>query len=307
MASPSPLRLLYTITLLFLYSILSAPVSALAVETSPKRPIYAIAHRVLQPSSVTAALDHGANALEIDLTAWNFEWWADHDGKLWSSGSMAIELFRDIARKHQASTGGGISFVWLDIKNPDYCASGRACSIEGLQKIVREVLEPVGIRALYGFFGTEESRGFKVVRDSLNHNEAIVLSGSTGEVLEMYEDDAPLLEARKRVMDYGGVRVSEDFGTCDEDDGTCTELRRGGNARDRGELGRIMGWTTGQGDTEEVDKMLGVAGVDGIIYGFPEAEYADEPGARAAFRDIEGFVDSHSETHCMATRDDHPW
>lgn len=277
-------------------------------QSDDRKPIYAIAHRVLRPESVTAAIEHGANALEVDLTAWHFEWWADHDGKLWSSGSMARELFQFIAQQQQ--NGGNIAFVWLDIKNPDYCENTRRCSIEGLQSLVREILEPVGLRALYGFFETEDSRGYRVVRDSLNENEAVCLSGKTNDVLDFYDSTAGSVPAAQRVMDYGNTDLGKGFGNCHgegDNANTCTELRKGSEASTNGKLGKVMGWTSGQDDTQQVDKMLGEAGVDGIIYGFPSAEYEDEPATRAAFQDIMDFVNSHSDTHRMANRDDAPW
>ncbi|RJE18155.1 phospholipase d [Aspergillus sclerotialis] len=295
-------HILYTIALLNLPSVSLAK----AAEVDTKRPIYAIAHRVLTPEEVTYALSHGANALEVDLTAWFYRWWADHDGKLWSAGSSAEELFEHIAA--QRRTGQNIAFVWLDIKNPDYCREGTGCSIEGLRDLVRETLEPVGVRALYGFFETEDSRGYGVIRDSMNENEAVCLSGTADRVMELYKSTGTSIPAKQMIMDYGGGELEKGFGQCPGDSGdTCTELWKGSKNRDDGKLGKIFGWTSREDDTEFVDKMLGEASVDGIIYGFPNDEYKDDSGPRAAGQDIIEFVRSHSDTHRMATRNDPPW
>lgn len=271
-----------------------------------RRPIYAIAHRVLTPSAVRAAISHGANALEIDLTAWNFEWWADHDGKICSAGAMARELFQYIAKQRQ--NGENVLFVWLDIKNPDYCGRGRWCSIEGLRMMVRDILEPVNVRVLYGFFETANSRGYRVIRECLDANEAICLSGETDEVLQLYETTGESISVSQRIMDYGGVNLAEDFGNCHEEDHfTCTELRQGSQARDHGRLGKVMGWTSDDGDTQWVHKLLGEAEVDGIIYDLQRSGYKDTAETRDAYQDIAAFVDSHSDTLRMAGKNDVPW
>lgn len=279
--------------------------SAEETQHETKRPIYAIAHRVLNPSGVTAALSHGANALEIDLTAWNFQWWADHDSTFGNEKASAIELFEFVAQKRQS--GQNIAFVWLDIKNPDSCGTLWPCSMEGLRELVRRTLEPAGVRALYGFFESENSHGYKVIRDSLNTNEAICLSGPAGKVLDLYNTTAKGIPAKQRIMDYGGTQLGKGFGNCQRKVGTCSELRRGSEDRDRGELGKVFGWTSGEGDTGLVSKLLGESRVDGIIYGFQSAEYKDEFGPRAASQDIIDFVNSHPDTHRMAGINDAPW
>ncbi|KAL4918914.1 hypothetical protein BDW62DRAFT_217368 [Aspergillus aurantiobrunneus] len=273
---------------------------------TPLHPLYAIAHRVLRPEAVTAALSHGANALEVDLTASNSDWWADHDGKANSAGTTARELFEFIASERRR--GGNIGFVWLDIKNPDHCEEeedGR-CSIEGLRDMVRETLEPAGVRALYGFYQTEDSRGFEVMSESHNANEAIALSGEASEVLGMYSyTDIP---ARQRVMDYGYPQMEAGFGTCHElSYCTCSELRHGREAREKGQLGKVFGWTSTEGDLERVGALLGVARVDGIIYGFQGRDYADDLVVRRAFHEISYFVNTHTDSHRLATVDDVPW
>ncbi|KAE8156222.1 hypothetical protein BDV40DRAFT_306295 [Aspergillus tamarii] len=271
----------------------------LVVASSAQRPIYAIAHRVLRKEAVTAALSHGANALEVDLTAWYFDWWADHDGKLFSAGSTARELFQFIAQQRWINNYN-ISFVWLDIKNPDFCRRNRRCSIEALRDLARETLEPAGIRVLYGFFQTAESRGFKVIRDSLNPNEAIVLSGETNTILHLYNSTGSGIPVQQMAMDFGDswLRKGVDL---------YPELRYGSWKRDQGKLGKVFSWTSAQGDTEMVRYLLREAGIDGLIYGYQTDEYNDKSGPKSALKDIVDFVETHSNTHRMATEDDAPW
>lgn len=279
---------------------------------TPQQPTYAIAHRVLRPSAVTAALSHGANALEVDLTAWDSGWWADHSGSADSAGATAHELFSFIA--NERAHGQNIIFVWLDIKNPNYCDGEEdeenECSIEALRDLVRDTLEPVGVRALYGFYQTEDSRGFEVMSETLNDNEAICLSGDAGEVMLLYEEFTSDLSVgpAQRVMDYGWPQLEYEFGNCHElEYYTCSGLRHGRDARNQGQLGLVMGWTSTAGDKERVGMMLGWAGVDGIIYGFQEEDYADADVPREALNDIVSFVEAHGEDRRMATVEDSPW
>ncbi|THC92432.1 hypothetical protein EYZ11_008098 [Aspergillus tanneri] len=88
-----------------------------------------------------------------------FKCWADHGAKPGSVGSIAHEIFEFIAQKDRE--GARITFVWLDNKNPCFCAPGWGCSIEALRYLARETLQtrqPVGMRALYGFYGVESSQ-----------------------------------------------------------------------------------------------------------------------------------------------------
>ncbi|KAE8153388.1 hypothetical protein BDV25DRAFT_169051 [Aspergillus avenaceus] len=270
-----------------------------AIAISTQRPIFAIAHKVLRKEGVLAASAHGANALEVDLTAWYHEWWADHDGKPFSAGASARDLFHSIAEQRLSNTLN-ISFIWLDIKNPDFCAEGKACSIEGLRDLARETLEPAGIRVLYGFFQTAASRGYKVIRDTLNANEAIALSGETTEILYLYNATGGGVSARQRVMDFGDVWLSQGVDVY-------PQLRYGSWMRDQGALGKVFSWTSSERDTGMVRYLLREAGVDGFIYGYPMDEYRDADAPRAALKDIVEIVEAHPDTHRMATGDDVPW
>lgn len=286
-----------------------------STPTTTPRPIYAIAHRVLTASALSAALSHGANAVEIDLSAKTYEWYADHDNSLDSARSTARALFTAIADARKS--GSNISFVWLDIKSPDECVAGRGCSIEALRDLAREVLGQAGIAVLYGFYAQEGSRGFEVVSADLRAKEAVVLSGNVGEVEGWFDglangtsstNTSVTVAAGDKVMDYGAVDLtSEAFGSCDGADGICSVLRAGSDAQAEGQIGAVMAWTTAEGQGWMVEKMLGQAGVDGIIYGLSSGEYADSNSTKAAYLDIESYVKNHGDSMRMATIQDVPW
>ncbi|KAE8388624.1 hypothetical protein BDV23DRAFT_173765 [Aspergillus alliaceus] len=196
------------------------------LQPAPQRPIYAIAHKVLTPDAVQMALSHGANAVRVDISPWYSGWWTDHDGSFMSDGRQA-------------------------------------CSIEALWDLAREILQPAGVRVLYGFGQPTMTRGYTVIRDSLNENEAVVISGRTHDVLERYKAAGESIPIDRRVMDYGRYPM--------------------------------------------VRRLLDEAAIDGFVYGHSDADYGDDDGTRVAIRDIVGFVDSHSDSHRMATRYDSPW
>ncbi|KAB8234179.1 uncharacterized protein BDW43DRAFT_299841 [Aspergillus alliaceus] len=251
--------------------VLSLTAASNAVDV--QRPTYATAHRVLRPEAVTAAIPHGANALEIDLTAWYFG----------CAGATARDIFEFIAQN-----GYSISFVWLDIKNPDYCRKDRPRSIEALRDLARQILEPVGIQVLYGFSGAASSRSYKVGAED------------TRSVLGWYDTTNAAIAAKQRIMDFGNLRLNQRVDLY-------PELRCGSWERDRGKLGTVLSWTSGEGDTEILRYLLGAAAIDGLVYGYSDSEYNDESGAKSALQDIIDFVACDPDTHRMATRYDLPW
>lgn len=273
------------------------------IDKQNQKPIYAIAHMVLSAQGMKDAIKNGANSFEIDLTAWD-KWFADHDGTGDSAGDTAQDLFKAVADERKAGTD--IPFVWLDIKDPDKCGSeDENCGIKKLQTLCRQLLQPAGVRVLYGFFQTEDSRAYEVISNSLNDNEAVVLSGEADEVLEMYSGSS--VSKKQRFMDYGWTQLEEGFGNCEESGyNTCTELRQAAVMRDQGEFGGVLSWTSTVGDASLVQDLLSKAGVDGIIYGFEITRYYDHEDTRTAANDIINWVDG-SDSHYMATNSDIPW
>ena len=269
------------------------------------RPFYIIGHRVLMKQGVYDAINNGANALEIDMTAKPEGWWADHDGNPFSRGDTARTMFEAIAALRVA--GRTISFVWLDIKTPDkYNPSSpreRKGSINELRDLAREILQPHGIRVLYGFYDSHGT-AYQSLQGQLNSYEAINLNGMTQKVLEGFQNQGPA-QVAQRVMSYGYFHLPYEFGNCSEKKYyTCTELRKGVEER---QFGKVFGWTSAVGQAAYVDKLLGLAGIDGLIYGFKTVMYEDDEDTRAAARDIILWVENHPDLRYIATNDDVPW
>ncbi|MFD7666906.1 phospholipase [Streptomyces sp. NPDC059788] len=298
----------------------SAPADA---ATGPRqdaqRPTYAIAHRVLTADGVDAALRDGANAVEIDATAWKKGWWADHDGTPTSAGDPMQAMLERIAQRR--AEGRTVSFVWLDVKNPDYCrgddAKWRHCSMAALRDLARRTVEKQGVRVLYGFYGTEGGPGWKDVVSGLRPLEGIALSGSSGDVAKTFATHGPTVPKKQRVMDKGLFSISLNSRNI------VSELRAGSRERDRGELGLTSGWTVGKGDGKHVDKLLapyaaGGADADSLIYGLRAACYPDGTSkwrggcgsgtsAKAALSTVTGYVARHPDERRMATNSDVPF
>ncbi|KAL9619211.1 MAG: hypothetical protein Q9160_006146 [Pyrenula sp. 1 TL-2023] len=261
-----------------------------------QRPLYLIAHKVLTTSGVDAAGSDGANALEMDMTAWDEGWWCDHDGTRnppsWHASTL--DQFHHVAQRRQA--GQNIQFVWLDIKNPDYCdlddPKWEVCSIKGLQKMAREILQPAGVSVLYGF-SDSSSKAFKYIRDGgLNGKESINFDDSTkvtpGQEIQLLAN----VNKGQKVASYGDDDLRNGFGNCNEANWyTCTELRL---ASQSGAWGRVFGWTVTANQADLVESLFTTAAVDGAIYGYGGAIY--DSGAAPVANDIRNWIKKHPGT-----------
>ncbi|KAI1910260.1 hypothetical protein LOZ12_002051 [Ophidiomyces ophidiicola] len=264
------------------------------------RALYFIAHRVLTRNGVRAALSHGANAIEVDLTAWRNGWWADHDGNIFSRADRAEAVFNEIAT--QRKNGAGVTFVWLDIKNPNYAETGIS-SVSYLRELARKHLEPVGVRVLFGFSKVSTGRtkkAFDIVRDGLNKNEAMCIWDQSAKTLAFYKQEAKNIPTRQKMLDNGffhlGFRPSV-FG----------DLRKASESRDRGEVAKIFGWNISFGQRRYAERLLGESRVDGLIYGYTAWNYNNSRFTRAMIGYLTGWLKEHSKTHHLATKDEFPW
>lgn len=272
-----------------------------------KRNIYAIAHRVLTVQGITDAINDGANALEIDVTSWWRNqpeapcWYADNNSPSGPKIGDSIEtIFKTIARQRQL--GKTVTFVWLDVKNPDYCdvdnpTYQETCAISALQILARKYLVSESVQVLYGF-DKAGYKGYKFINDHLGTGEGISLDGKTDDVLQQFQGSGPL-EKSFRAMSRGMARLDRPatFGNCDPKIiGLCGQLRK---AVQTNQLGMVFGWTNGGGQRHYVEKLLDM-GIDGMMYGFPTREYRSTPKSRAAFNDIKHWVDKHSSDHQFA-------
>lgn len=261
---------------------------------SARRPFFAIAHRVLGDYGVRDALAHGANAIEIDMTAWPTGWFADHDGTIFSRGHSAETMFQTIAEERKA--GKNIIFVWLDLKNPEYEPdASKRTSVEGLRRLAREILQPVGVKVLYGFYGPSiGKREFDSIRGGLNANEALNGDG----VVAMVEKELQRLPRGQRVYSSGFFDLVLKF------DGPLANLTA---ASKSGSFGKVFGWTLGNhNDKTRVDRLVNDAHVDGLIYGFKQTEYKDHTDTKAAFDDIIRTIQA-GDRYRLATINDDPW
>lgn len=318
MAAPRRLRAVLLPLALAVSAVTLAAPSSAAPSTAEQRPTWAIAHRVLTTGGVTTALANGANAVEIDATAWRDGWWADHDGTLTSYGDTMSDMFDQVAKEHDA--GRQVSFVWLDMKNPDWCDSAdpawRHCSVAALRDMAREKLESRGIRVLYGFYGTEGGSGWKNALGDLNSKEAVSYSGAYADVRDGFAEHGPNVPGNQRVMDNGLFNMALKFGSIRQ------ELEAARKPRDAGELAQTVGWTVGKGDGERAATLLdasdGSAAVDSLIYGnrmscYPDGVSGlkgcgtDDSGVRESLSYITDYVKAHPDTRRMATPADIPF
>ena len=217
-------------------------------------------------------------------------------------------MFEAIADARKA--GKNITFVWLDLKNPDRCfpydKNLRYCSILALRDLAREILEPLGVRVMYGFYrDTMSGKAWQIIRNNMTSNEALNLDGKTQDVVKAFENDAPPIQLSQRVMSNGLFSLGWYFGNCDEKDSyTCTELRQAAESR---QFGKVFGWTSSKGQGDLVDKLLGRAGIDGLIYGKPFNMYTDDEACREAAQDIIRRVQNHPHLAYFASNNEPPW
>jgi hypothetical protein len=261
----------------------------------------------LSTAGVWDAVRDGANAIEIDMMPNKGGWNAQHDDVPGGRGDTAELMFKTIA---QARTQGKpITFVWLDLKGPDWClpehgSQWSQCTIQALRDLAAKYLQPVGVKALYGFY-TGKEKSLATIASSMKAFEAINVDGEAQKCQDIFQNVAPKADRSKLIMSYGYWDLPQGFGECYEENyQTCTELRKG-HASDK--FGKVFGWTSEQGHSWYVNKMLKEAGVDGIIYGHGLKDYASDDGTKAAIADIQNWVKNHKASHRMATWADAPW
>jgi sphingomyelin phosphodiesterase D len=286
-------------------------VTASASPSSAKngRPVWAGGHRVLEKKYIPAALNSGANALEIDLTGRKDKghiWYAQHDP--YGAGDTASDMFDDIARRKRG--GSNISFVWFDIKTPNRCKSSimkeNPCSMEHLIKMARQKLEPAGVRVLYGFTRDAYSKeahptGWEdMKRAGVNSMEAIDFNGKCDQVLKDFSHYAKFVPADRRIMDYGYFHLDWGFKT------TKAELAKCVKERNQGKLKRVFSWTVTAARKKETQELLSDVGIDGLLYGRPAKQFENEESPKA-IQPIKDTINNSKGTLRFANTSDVPF
>ncbi|KAK7698440.1 hypothetical protein SLS64_012561 [Diaporthe eres] len=271
------------------------------LQSRAVKPFYAIAHRVLTVQGVKDAASHGANAIEIDFQPWSKTgWWADHDGEQNSAGGTARDVLQAVADQRRA--GKPVTFVWFDIKNADWCNADDPkwvhCSVTALRDLAREILQPVGVRALYGFYGTNyKYNAYSRIANSLNSHEAVNLDGDLAWAQQGFDGAGPGDRSR-RVYSWGDPTIRNGFAD------RVADLTA---AASSGKFAKVFSWTTAAGDSAYVKQLVESIKVDGIIYGYSGANYDNSAAVQTAFKDVNSAVKAASGQYYLATTNDNPW
>ena len=295
--------------------------NAAAIEArNASRPFYAVAHRCLRTSDIDKAVDDGANAIETDMTAWT-KWYADHDASGDSEGDTAEEIFNQIVKRKDDNKG--IQFVWLDMKNPDWCgedSESKECRIEHLQDMVQKILTPKGIRVMWNFKHVSEqedkvpmkhekavkdSRTYKVVHKNLTDKEGVCIKGGWDKVKGDWADDAIKMPSIKRqAYDTGDINLGKNL------DDVYPDIESAVKARGH-TVGKVFAWTTNLDSKEETKKLLD-AGIDGVIYGNTEHDYSYMHSSQTVGRALSYITDymkdgkKKQKIH-LARKNEQPW
>lgn len=172
------------------------------------------------------------------------------------------------------------------------------CSVTALRDLAREVLQPVGVRALYGFYGTNyEYNTYTRIANDLNSNEAVNLDGELSWAQQGFDNAGPG-DTSRRVYSWGNPTISNGFADRVAD---LTE------AASSGKFAKVFSWTTASGDSAYVEQLVDQIKVDGIIYGYSGANYDNSASVRTAFNDVASAVEAASGHNCLATAKDNPW
>jgi hypothetical protein len=274
--------------------------------TTAAKPFYLIAHRVLTVQGIRDAIRHRANALEIDAMPYLDGWYASHDATRPARGDTMRLMFETVAEQRKA--GKTISFVWLDLKHPDWCdpdvPKWSYCSVAELRELAKQILFPVGVQVLYGFsgIGSVTGRGYHYITRALDGREAVSIWDYWTDVKKEYEGSRLPFKARN--FDRGLFNVERDSGDCESGCGTCNQLRL---ARESGAFNKVFGWTIATGQEWYVDKLMGTAKVDGLIYGFKATYYYDHEDTRTAAQSIHNWIYNNPGDYSLAGQNDRPW
>lgn len=297
-------------------SSLLAVTNAAAIQArDTPRAFYSIAHRCLSRTDIQNALDDGANAIETDMAAWK-EWYADHDVKSDGSSSeaKAEDLFKFMGEHKNKDQ---IRFVWLDMKNPDWCTDKTKdkCHFSDLHDMVKKYLTGNGIRVMYEFYTDpistddvpwkhekplKESPAFEYLRKNLGDLEAISIKSSTWKKSsDGFENDYKGHPLRQQLYDNGFDDPKPHL-----DD--LTKDLKGALSKRGTVFNKVFSFTTNEDDESAVNKLMDLE-IDGLIYGNREHDYSyDRDGIKKAHKFITNYIGKHKSLRA-ADKNDNPW
>lgn len=149
--------------------------SCLAAQSAAEvRPVYVIVHRVNDLSDISDAIEHGGNAIEIDLQLCrdNKVWEVNHDN---CGGSTTVEAWLD--EFVGTSGNSAIAAIFFDIKeNADNVSTEVA---QGLVDAARTRL-PDDLLTVYGVGDWDNRATLEKIMGSLRPNEAVTIDFSDG-------------------------------------------------------------------------------------------------------------------------------
>lgn len=172
------------------------------------------------------------------------------------------------------------------------------CSVTALRDLAREILQPVGVRALYGFYSTNYNYNtYGRIANNLNSNEAVNLDGKLSWAQQGFDSAGPGDRSR-RVYSSGDLIIRNGFAERVAD---LTE------AASSGKFAKVFSWTAASGDSAYVKQLVDQIKVDGIIYGYSGANYDNSASVQTAFNDVTSAVKAASGQYHLATTKDNPW
>jgi sphingomyelin phosphodiesterase D len=213
-------------------------------------------------------------------------------------------MFKHIASARQA--GHTITFVWLDMKNPDdysgtkYPGQYPNSTFEVLRDLARQYLTPVGIGILYGFYGTGESEAYRTIAKDLRENEAIALDGDAQEMKKYFDTYGPA-DAKKRIISRGHFNLDFPTGYPESKYDSLKDSAKSGL------FNKVFGWTVLQDQQYVLGKMLDYAHVDGVIYGRAVNSYNESITTLITSDWIKNELAKRGDRYRLAESKDRPW
>ncbi|MFD8479444.1 RICIN domain-containing protein [Kitasatospora sp. NPDC059673] len=280
------------------------------------RPIYAIAHNLNSVDRVGPALDAGYNAIEVDAANHayggcfvdNWEWVACDVGNPASenvdSGNLdrkrVSAIFDEMAAQRRA--GRNLTLAWVDIKNPENRDLGT------LKALARDKLVANGIQVIYEVTWDNDKRTlWDDLKRDLTPSEGVMVTGTYQDASIAFSYNGGGVTFQHRLVDDGSAIFATAVGTCDnEGSDKVAGLKQSTATRDAGYLTGVFSWTIGSssGAAACAARLLGEAGVDGLIAGYKFNDYQRSGDTDQAVKNITDWINAHTDRARLATTQD---